>query len=122
MAFIAYELSLNSEIQKKLYQEISSMHNNLNGDRIDYKSIAKLKYLDQVVSEVLRKWPPLVSNDRKCTKDFLYEDDENRRFFIKKGQLLYLPIYSIHHDPKYYSEPEKFGPSRKSSVTKANIK
>lgn len=33
-----------------------------------------------------------------------------------------IPIMAIHHDSKYYSNPEKFDPERFSDVNKQNIK
>jgi len=31
---------------------------------------------------------------------------------IEKGQKILIPIYSIHHDPKYYPNPDIFDPER----------
>jgi cytochrome P450 family 9 len=58
MGFIGYELTVNPEVQEKLYQEIQEMEYELDGKTINYEQIQKLKYLDQVVCEALRKWPP----------------------------------------------------------------
>lgn len=57
MSFIAHELTVNPEVQQKLFEEVQSMHEELNGKVINYEQIQGLKYLDQVVSETLRKWP-----------------------------------------------------------------
>jgi len=38
---------------------------------------------------------------------------------IEKGTKITIPIYSIHHDPKYYPEPYTFDPQRFSSEEKA---
>lgn len=58
MSFMAYELVCNPDIQHKLYEEILEMNNSLNGKRISYEQMQGLTYLDQTVSETLRKWPP----------------------------------------------------------------
>lgn len=58
MGFLAYELVVNPEIQQKLYEEIRKMNDTLDGRKITYEQIQSLKYLDQVLSETLRKWPP----------------------------------------------------------------
>lgn len=55
---MAYELSVNPDIQQKLYEEIVAMEENLNGKRITYDQIQGLKYMDQVVCETLRRWTP----------------------------------------------------------------
>lgn len=54
---MAYELLCNTDIQKKLYEELKEMDSQLNGKKITYEQIHGLKYLDQVVCETLRKWP-----------------------------------------------------------------
>lgn len=43
----------------------------------------------------------------------------NDSLTIEKGQKLIIPIYSLHYDPKYYTDPELFDPERFSSEEKA---
>ena len=31
---------------------------------------------------------------------------------IPKGTQVIFPIYELHHDPKYWEDPEKFNPDR----------
>lgn len=38
---------------------------------------------------------------------------------IEKGQKILIPIYSIHHDPKYYPNPDTFDPERFSAEEKS---
>ena len=57
MSFMAYELMANQEVQQKLFEEIEEMEKNLDGKPIGYDQIQGMKYMDQVVSETLRKWP-----------------------------------------------------------------
>lgn len=38
---------------------------------------------------------------------------------IEKGQQLIIPIFSLHNDPRYYSDPEVFDPNRFSPEEKA---
>lgn len=116
----AYALTVNHDIQKKLYTEIREMNKSLGGKRLDYESIQKMRYLDQVVCETLRMWPSLPATDRLCVKDYTYNDG-NLSFEMKKGDCFTIPIYSFHHDDKYFSEPEKFDPERFSADNKNNI-
>ena len=57
MSLLSYELMCNQDVQQKLYEEIRDMDQELDGKKISYEKIQEMKYLDQVVSEILRKWP-----------------------------------------------------------------
>lgn len=57
MSSMAYELVCNQDIQQRLYDEVMEMEEQLDGKNITYEQIQGLKYLDQVISETLRKWP-----------------------------------------------------------------
>jgi cytochrome P450 len=57
MGFIAHEVAVNPEVQEKLFAEIHDMEHELDGKSINYEQIQRLKYMDQVVCETLRKWP-----------------------------------------------------------------
>lgn len=49
MAFMAYELAINPDIQIKLRDEIEATSEEYNG-KITYEAIMKMKYLDMVVT------------------------------------------------------------------------
>lgn len=121
LSLMSYELVVNRDVQQKLYEEIAEMNESLDGKRIDYDLLQKMKYLDQVVSEVLRKYPQLVQPDRVCVKDYVFDDGNNLKFTIEKGSRLFMTAYGIHHDSKYYPDPEKFDPDRFSDENKGKI-
>ncbi|XP_055326850.1 uncharacterized protein LOC129580438 [Sitodiplosis mosellana] len=120
LTFCAYELVANPDIQQKLYEEIDEVNEQLEGRRVTYDVLQKMIYMDQVVSETLRKWPIAVQTDRLCVRDYVYDDGE-RKFTIEKGSNILFSIYAVHHDPKYYKQPEKFDPARFSDENKHNI-
>lgn len=64
MTFIAYELMVNTDAQRKLQDEIDQMNEELEGKRVNYEQIQGMKYMDQVVCETLRLWPPAPAIDR----------------------------------------------------------
>lgn len=119
--FLAYELALNQDIQNKMYDEIQAVNATLNGASLTHGQLVKLKYMDQVISEALRKWPPTVFTNRQCTKDYAFELD-GKKYLIEKGKQLWIPTYSIQHDPKYFENPEKFDPQRFDVKNKHKIK
>lgn len=58
ITFLMYELAIAQDIQQKLYEEIRETSDALNGAPLTYDILPKMKYLDQIICEILRKWPP----------------------------------------------------------------
>ncbi|XP_053682992.1 probable cytochrome P450 9f2 [Sabethes cyaneus] len=119
--FLIYELIRNPDIQEKLYQEILETEKSLNGKPLSYDALQGMKYMDMVVSEALRMWPPAPATDRLCVRDYVLDDGEGLRFTIDKGTCVWIPIHGLHHDPQYFPNPERFDPERFSDANKANI-
>nr|AZR39445.1 cytochrome P450 [Agasicles hygrophila] len=122
MGFMAYELAVNPDIQNRLREEILETAEECK-EELTYDVILKMKYLDMVLSETLRKWPNAIAVDRVCTKPYIIEPatPNEKPLYIKEGTLIWFPIYAIHHDPEYYSDPDKFDPERFSDENKGNI-
>lgn len=111
LSFMSYELARNPDVQEKLYAEVSELNERLHGKQVPYDELNKMKYMDMVISESLRKWSPATFTDRVCVKDYAYKD-ENTNFVIEKGTVLWFPFQSFHHDPLYFPQPDQFDPER----------
>ncbi|XP_046667248.1 cytochrome P450 6k1-like [Homalodisca vitripennis] len=111
-----YELALNPDVQVTLHEEILEAF----GDEgnIDVDVAYNLPYLDKVVQESLRKYPIMYVYDRECTKAINFDVD-GKSVEIPVGCSVVIPVYSIHHDPQYYPDPEVFDPERFSKENKA---
>lgn len=114
MSLALYELALHPDLQKRLREEIRE---NLekNDGKITYEMVFGLKYLDMVVSETLRKYPPLPILDRITLKDYY---DEDTGITIEKGTPVYIGLQGLHGDPKYFPNPDQFDPERFSDEAK----
>ncbi|ALC41248.1 Cyp9b2 [Drosophila busckii] len=118
----AFELLNNPDIQAKLYEEVKQTHDSLKGEQLSYDTVMKMKYMDMVVSESLRKWTLAAATDRVCSKDYtLRDDDGNVQFEFKAGDLINIPIAGLHWDDRYFPEPLKFKPERFSDEEKDNM-
>lgn len=118
MNFILYELALNQEVQSRLRKEIESKLSGNDG-KLSYDLLGDMKYLDMVVNEGLRKYPPIHVITRKCTKEYQIEGS---KLVVPKGTQVTIPVYSIHRDADYYPEPDKFEPERFSDENIGNIR
>ncbi|XP_011866847.1 PREDICTED: cytochrome P450 9e2-like isoform X3 [Vollenhovia emeryi] len=122
MCFAAHELAVNREIQERLYEEIQQHLAEGNGE-ISYESLSKMSYMDMVISEALRKYPPVVFIDRLCTKKYELPPSQpgGKSVIIEPDNALIFPVYALHHDPAYFPNPDKFDPERFSEENKDNI-
>ncbi|XP_055906586.1 probable cytochrome P450 6g2 [Eupeodes corollae] len=123
MSFCLYELAKNSEIQKRLREEIKGALK-ANDGKLTYEAVNEMDYLNMVVMEVLRMYPPLPFLDRQCTlakdeKEFSLEPESN--FAIPNNMPVFIPTFGIQRDPKYFPNPEQFDPERFSLENKANL-
>ncbi|XP_060696804.1 cytochrome P450 3A21-like [Hemiscyllium ocellatum] len=111
LAFAAYKLAMHPDVQTKLQQEIDETFSNK--APATYDGVMKLEYMDMVISETLRIFPPAPRIDRVCKKDV-----QLNGVTVPKGTIVMVPAYVLHHDPKYWPEPEEFRPERFSEENK----
>ncbi|KAL0281299.1 UNVERIFIED_CONTAM: hypothetical protein PYX00_002330 [Menopon gallinae] len=114
MSFALYELARNPDIQERLAKEIRTALEG-GGGVMSYEILLGMKYLDMVISETMRLYPPMDNLIRKVAKPYQVEGtdvtlDENTRIFI--------PLAAIHRDPEYYPDPDRFDPERFTPVEK----
>ncbi|KAG5669762.1 hypothetical protein PVAND_000056 [Polypedilum vanderplanki] len=116
-SFLLYNLAMHLEIQNKLRDEIKMVlwrHEN----KFTYEAVQEMNYLQMVIDETLRLYPPIFDIVRKSSRKY---EIANSDLIIPSNTYVLIPIYSIHRDPDYYFEPEKFNPDRFIDRTKANL-
>jgi cytochrome P450 len=69
------------------------------------EDIDRLHYLECVVHESLRLFPPIHLGNRRVA---LGAEAEG----LREGQRLLYSIYLTHHDPEHWPEPDRFDPDR----------
>uniref|UniRef100_A0A8W7NXJ4 Cytochrome P450 n=1 Tax=Anopheles atroparvus TaxID=41427 RepID=A0A8W7NXJ4_ANOAO len=108
MNFCLYELAKNPRIQERLREEINKAIA-ANAGELTYDVVMGIEYLDNVINETLRKYPPLETITRAPERDYTIPGTTH---VIPKGTLVQIPIYALQHDPDYFPEPERFDPDR----------
>lgn len=111
LQFCLYALSKHPEIQEKLYQEILDI---VEHQTPTHEELAKLQYLEQVINETLRMFPPLPFITRVP-----YETRTYGNITIPVGSAVNIPIREIHRDPMHYPNPDVFNPDRFNEENKA---
>ncbi|RIA87172.1 cytochrome P450, partial [Glomus cerebriforme] len=94
------------DAQKKVRDEILRVL----GDNLTPSSEQQkeLKYMNMVINENLRLYPPVANLPRRFTS----QDIKFRNYIIPKKIPIILFIYGIHHSSKNWEDPEKFIPER----------
>ncbi|XP_039312861.1 probable cytochrome P450 6a14 [Solenopsis invicta] len=105
MTFALYELAQQHDIQDKTRNEIDEVLTK-HGE-LTYDAVNDMTYLQKVISETLRKYPPVSILNRICTKEI-----ELPNFRVPKGTLITIPLLELHRDLSIYQDPDKFDPER----------
>ncbi|KAE9535944.1 hypothetical protein AGLY_007845 [Aphis glycines] len=114
LSFCLYQLAINQNIQDKMRDEMNSKlkeHEQMNND-----FLMDLHYTDMVLAETGRMYGITTALFRETVKTYQIPGES---LVIEKGTKVIIPIYSIHHDSKYYPDPETFDPERFSPEEKA---
>jgi cytochrome P450 family 4 len=105
MTFTLLLLAHNPEVQEKLFEEIQDVTYGKEDLTVD--DFGKMNYMERVLKESMRIYPPVPYIARQLTEDFEYEGE-----IIEKGTTAEFFIFDIHRDPVYFPDPEKFDPDR----------
>ena len=116
-----YYLANNPEKQNILYQEIVSEIQKLKEESnetdicklVTFESLSRFEYLNAVIKESLRLTPPASIIERRAENDIKLETNDGKiKLNVKKNDIIYIPIYTLHRDPVQFPDPEQFKPER----------
>ncbi|XP_077003394.1 thromboxane-A synthase isoform X2 [Tamandua tetradactyla] len=106
LSFATYLLATNPDCQEKLLREVD--HFNKKHTAPEYCSLQEgLPYLDMVIAETLRMYPPVFRFTREAVHDC-----EVLGQHIPAGAVLETAVGALHHDPELWPNPETFDPER----------
>jgi len=106
-ALLAWVLYLLGKHPKALAQAQNEADSVLGAEPPTNDSIKELRYLDLVIKETLRLYPPIHVGNRKSAVDVSLDG-----YHIPKDSRVMYSIYLTHRDPEYWSNPESFKPER----------
>ncbi|XP_058818855.1 probable cytochrome P450 4d14 [Topomyia yanbarensis] len=107
ITFLLYSLAKHPEIQQKVYEEITSVIGEDKDTPVNISFLNNLKYLDLVIKESLRIFPPVPFITRTALKEVNLAG-----LVIPADTNLTIGIYNMHHNAEYFPEPERFLPER----------
>jgi cytochrome P450 len=105
LSFLWYALHENPDVAKRLRAELDSVLPQ--GQPPALEHFQKLPYMDRVLKEVLRLYPPAPAFPRDPIADLTLND-----VHIPAGTFLLVFPYATHRHPDFWDEPERFDPDR----------
>nr|XP_056703416.1 thromboxane-A synthase [Euleptes europaea] len=111
LSFATYLLATNPECQEKLLREVDEFFAKHNVP--DHQNIHELLYLDMVIAETLRMYPPAFRFTREASKDCVI-----LRQRVPAGFIVEIAAGQLHYNPKIWPDPEKFIPERFTAEAK----
>lgn len=99
-----YLLAQHPEIRAKLQQEIDTV---LAERTATIDDLPQLSYTERVLSEAMRICPPIWAIDRRALCDTTI-----RGIPIPRHARVVLHQYLVHHDERFYPDPDRFDPDR----------
>jgi len=78
----------------------------IEGD-LTVEKLKQMTYLDQILKEVERLYPPVAGGFRGVVKPFTFKG-----YYVPKGWIVSYRIPSTHQDPEIFSDPQIFDPDR----------
>lgn len=101
LSWIMLLLSSNQDKLKVLTSEIDGLSN------FKSSSLYGAQYLNAVVKEALRLYPPIWIVARRCI-----EEDHINGFVISPKSHVLLSVFNAHRDERYWDDPLQFKPER----------
>lgn len=104
LTWMWYLLALNTDARDRMLAEVDDV---LGERRPTVEDIARLPWTTACFEEGMRMLPPAWIIPRLCVTD-----DEIDGHRIPKGATVFIPVHSIHHDARFWPDPEVYDPSR----------
>ncbi|XP_043498672.1 cytochrome P450 4C1-like [Polistes fuscatus] len=110
LSFLFLMLATFSDIQNQVYEELYDLYSSSDPKdvAITMEDIKKMKYLDRVIKETLRLFPPALVIGRTLKRDTKVNDN----VIIPKNCHVVFAIFSLHRKDKYWNDPSRFNPDR----------
>uniref|UniRef100_A0A8C2UR41 Thromboxane-A synthase n=1 Tax=Chinchilla lanigera TaxID=34839 RepID=A0A8C2UR41_CHILA len=106
LSFATYLLATNPHCQERLLREVDLFQKRQAAP--DYRSLQEgLPYLDMVIAETLRMYPPAFRFTREAARDCEVLGQQ-----VPAGAVLEVAVGALHRDPELWPCPETFDPER----------
>ena len=105
-SFVLCVLGIHQDIQDRVYEELDSIFKG--SDRpCTFQDTLEMKYLERVIFETLRLFPPVPAIARLLNEDVQLV---TKNYVLPKGCTVLIIPYRVHRLEEFYPNPEQFDP------------
>ncbi|XP_034945621.1 cytochrome P450 6k1-like [Chelonus insularis] len=105
-SFTLLQLAKNHEIQNRARNEITEI---IMKHGWTMEAFNKMQYLEQCIHEGVRLYPPVSIVDRKTGQDYHIPNTDD---VLEKGVSVFIPLYGMHSDERYFPDHKVYNPER----------
>lgn len=106
-----YLLSQNPECERRFHAEIDR---ELQRKSPSFEDVPRLRYVEMVLAESMRLYPPAWAMGRRARNDFQLGE-----FFLPAKTTVLISQFVSHRDPRFFPDPLRFDPERFTPEAKA---
>jgi cytochrome P450 family 3 subfamily A len=106
VAITCFLLAHHPVIQDRVFQEVYSVIK-LDQQMISYTDAESMIFLEAVLNETLRLYPPSTSTERKVSKEY-----QMGSTCLPVGLDIFIPTFLLHRDERFHPDPDTFDPDR----------
>ncbi|KAJ8922743.1 hypothetical protein NQ315_007778 [Exocentrus adspersus] len=106
-SFVLSLLGVHQDIQDKVFEELKEIFQGDLQRPVTFNDTVQMKYLERVILETLRMYPPVPIIARLLNEDVKLPTQD---YVIPAGTTVIIGTFSLHRNPKYYENPLKFDP------------
>lgn len=107
LSWTLYEIGKNPDIQKNIQNELNGIFGNDMDSEITMEDLKNMQYLECVIKETLRLYPPILYTGRTPKVSHTFG---NEVFPVNTNYII--PIFHIQRSPSLFPNPELFQPER----------
>ncbi|WP_226012678.1 cytochrome P450 [Halomicrobium salinisoli] len=97
-------LSEHPEVERRLHEEVDDV---VGDERPGMEHVRDMEYLEWVIQEAMRLFPPVYTIFREPTADV-----ELAGYEVSEGTAIMLPQWAVHRSDRLWDDPETFDPER----------
>jgi len=112
LTYTWFLLSEHPEVERRVQAEVDEV---VGDDSPGMDHVREFEYLDRVINESMRLYPPVFTLFRTPT-----EPVEIGGYQVPEGEIVMLPQWGVHRSERYWDDPETFDPERFSPERRAD--